>query len=146
MSGLVVFGYCLVFSYWCLLRLVSFTAPVIRYCCYCRYFPPPSSSSSSYSASCPPPPMTTPTFISIYHHHCYHWTNYLRDALLPCVRYNIFDEAIAEVLHVMEVNFKADFERTMEFRSLSKAVEREARELQVLRQVKTIYIIAASKP
>ena len=36
----------------------------------------------------------------------------------------------------MEVNFKADFERTMEFRSLSKAVEREARELQVLRQVK----------
>lgn len=52
-------------------------------------------------------------------------------------RYNIFDEAIAEVLHVMEANFKADFERTMEFRELSKAVEREARELQVLRQARS---------
>lgn len=53
-----------------------------------------------------------------------------------CVRYNIFDEAIAEVLKVMEVNFKADFERTMEFRRLTRAVEREARELAVLRQVR----------
>ena len=102
--------------------------------------PPPLPPPPPSPPPPPPPPMTNPTYSSSYHrhhhHHCYHWHNYLRDALLPCVRYNIFDEAIAEVLHVMEVNFKADFERTMEFRSLSKAVEREARELQVLRQVR----------
>lgn len=51
-------------------------------------------------------------------------------------RYNIFDEAIAEVLYVMEVNFKTDFERTKEYRNLNVAVEREAKELQVLRQVR----------
>lgn len=54
----------------------------------------------------------------------------------PAARYNIFDEAIAEVLDVMEMNFKADFERTTSFRDLNRAVQREARELQVLRQVR----------
>lgn len=37
----------------------------------------------------------------------------------------------------MEANFKADFERTMEFRELNKAVEREAQELQLLRQARS---------
>lgn len=36
----------------------------------------------------------------------------------------------------MEVNFKADFERTSSFKDLNRKVEREARELKVLRQVK----------
>eukprot|EP00903_Cladosiphon_okamuranus_P011013 g10402.t1 len=53
-------------------------------------------------------------------------------------RYNIFDEAIAEVLNIMEVNFKADFERTSSFRDLNRAVQREARELQVLRQARLV--------
>lgn len=35
----------------------------------------------------------------------------------------------------MEVNFKADFERTSSFQDLNREVQREARELQVLRQV-----------
>lgn len=52
----------------------------------------------------------------------------------PC-RYNIFDEAIAEVLQVMEYNFKADFERTSSYKRLNRAVQREAKEMQVLRQV-----------
>lgn len=52
-----------------------------------------------------------------------------------CIRYNLFDEAIAEVLDIMEVNFKADFERTREYQRLNRAVEREAKELAVLRQV-----------
>lgn len=114
-----------------------FASPAVSsscgYCCCCCCF---YSSSSS------------PSLILLLNHHHHHRHYYHCGApklgvntALPhapsrvCVRYNIFDEAIAEVLHVMEVNFKADFERTMEFRSLSKAVEREARELQVLRQV-----------
>lgn len=40
----------------------------------------------------------------------------------------------------MEVNFKADFERTMEYRRLNRAVEREAKELSVLRQVGGLFV------
>lgn len=98
----------------CTAAYVTTSAVIGSYCSYCCYIPTPTPQ--------PAPPKNTTITTTTF-------------AFSPAVRYNIFDEAIAEVLHVMEVNFKADFERTLEFRTLSKAVEREARELQVLRQV-----------
>lgn len=59
----------------------------------------------------------------------------LVDAVVSTNRYNIFDEAIAEVLNIMEVNFKADFERSESYKNLNRAVQREAKELELLKQV-----------
>lgn len=40
----------------------------------------------------------------------------------------------------MEVNFKADFERSESFLDLNRAVQREARELEVLRQASRRFV------
>lgn len=49
--------------------------------------------------------------------------------------YNIFNEAMAAVLKIMDNNFSAEFHETDAYKALQKIVDEEAEELERLRQV-----------
>lgn len=49
--------------------------------------------------------------------------------------YDIFGEAMAEVLKVMEDNFSNEFRETEAFKALERAASVEAKELELLKQV-----------
>lgn len=53
--------------------------------------------------------------------------------------YNIFNDAMAAVLKMMDNNFSAEFQETEAYKNLEKVVEEEAEELERLRRVRCKY-------
>lgn len=53
--------------------------------------------------------------------------------------YNIFNDAMAAVLKMMDNNFSAEFQETEAYKNLEKVVEEEAEELERLRRVRCTY-------
>lgn len=50
--------------------------------------------------------------------------------------YNIFNEAMADVLEIMDNNFSNEFQKTDAFKTLEKVVDEEAQELERLKKVR----------
>lgn len=59
--------------------------------------------------------------------------------------YNIFNEAMAAVLKMMDTNFSAEFKESEAFKNLEKVVEQEAEELERLRKVGVRLEVARSR-
>lgn len=54
---------------------------------------------------------------------------------MSCPSYNIFNEAMAAVLQIMDSNFSAEFQESEAYKHLQRVVDEEAEELERLRQV-----------